>query len=54
MLEIREAVLDRIFKLRKDEIAICDDQNIKQEDNLTNLRYTDNFLRDAATNGGSA
>lgn len=38
VLEIREAVLDRIFKLRKDEIAICEDQNIKQEDNLTNLR----------------
>ena len=38
VLEIREAVLDRIFKLRKEEIEICEDQNIKQEDNLTNLR----------------
>jgi len=38
VLEIREKILDRIFKLRKNEIAICEGQNVKQEDNLSELR----------------
>jgi hypothetical protein len=38
ILEVREAVLERIFKVRKEEVKICPDQNIRQEEMLNTIR----------------
>lgn len=38
VLIIRSDINDRIFKIRKEEIATCPDQNIQQEKKLDNLR----------------
>jgi hypothetical protein len=40
ILEVREAVLQRIFKVRKEEVKICTDQNIRQEEMLNTIRST--------------
>ncbi len=39
ILEVREAVLERIFKVRKEEVKICPDQNIRQEEMLNTIRF---------------
>jgi hypothetical protein len=39
VLTIRSDINDRIFKIRKEEIPTCPDQNIQQEKNLDDLRY---------------
>jgi hypothetical protein len=43
ILEVREAVLERIFKVRKEEVKICPDQNIRQEEMLNTIRSVELF-----------
>lgn len=37
-MSIREAILERIKGLRKGDIEICTDQNVKQEEKLSEFR----------------
>ena len=39
VLAMRSAINDRIFQIRKEEITICKEQGIQQEDYLDDFRY---------------